>query len=214
MNDFERTFDEEGEVSMVMRMEAGKPYYIDIAYVDVYQVGTFNFSVEYLGESYKQFTAASPGYYTVPDDGELSDDPAEIDALGIDVMLGSDGYYHEKLADGSEGSIVYADFTYATGLFNLSINEMIELGAFDFSRTESDQQVQNYIDQYGDKTKGIENVELAMKEGYSTATEAIRDLGFGAGMGLPNMKRYSDEMEIITKVNCGTTVILTFYIAG
>ena len=65
-----------------------------------------------------------------------------------------------------------------------------------------------------DTGKGIENVELAMKEGYSTATEAIRDLGFGAGMGLPNMKRYSDEMEIITKVNCGTTVILTFYIAG
>jgi len=65
-----------------------------------------------------------------------------------------------------------------------------------------------------DTGKGIENIELAMKEGYSTATEAIRDLGFGAGMGLPNMKRYSDEMEIITKVNCGTTVILTFYIAG
>ena len=64
-----------------------------------------------------------------------------------------------------------------------------------------------------DTGKGIENVELAMKEGYSTATEAIRDLGFGAGMGLPNMKRYSDEMEIITKVDCGTTVILTFYIA-
>jgi len=65
-----------------------------------------------------------------------------------------------------------------------------------------------------DTGKGIENIELAMKEGYSTATEAIRDLGFGAGMGLPKMKRYSDGMEIITKVNCGTTVILTFYIAG
>ena len=140
-------------VSMVVYMEAGTPYYIDIAYGDVYQVGTFNFSVEYLGASYKQFTAASPGFYTVPDDGEISDDPAVIDALGIDVMMGSDGYYHEKLADGSEGSIVYADFTQATALFNLSINEMIELGAFDFSRTESDQDVQSYIDQYGDKTK-------------------------------------------------------------
>ena len=159
-------------VSMVVYMEAGKPYYIDIAYVDVYQVGTFNFSVEYLGESYKQFTAASPGYYTVPDDGELSDDPAEIDALGIDVMLGSDGYYHEKLADGSEGSIVYADFTYATGLFNLSINEMIELGAFDFSRTESDQQVQNYIDQYGDKTK--EKLQELYGESFEAWAEFVK----------------------------------------
>ncbi len=140
-------------VSMVVYMEAGTPYYIDIAYGDVYQVGTFNFSVEYLGESYKQFTAASPGFYTVPDDGEISDDPAVIEALGIDVMLGADGYYHEKLADGSEGSIVYADFTQASVLFNMSINEMIELGAFDFSRTETDQQVQTYINQYGDKTK-------------------------------------------------------------
>ncbi|MBQ9780249.1 MAG: redoxin family protein [Clostridia bacterium] len=140
-------------VSMVVYMEAGTPYYIDIAYGDVYQVGSFNFSVEYLGESYKQFTAAAPGYYTVPDDGEVSDDPAVIEALGIDVMMGSDGYYHEKLDDGTEGSIVYADFTYATGLFNLSINEMIELGAFDFSRTETDQEIQTYIKQYGDQTK-------------------------------------------------------------
>ncbi len=153
-------------VSMVVYMEAGTPYYIDIAYGDVYQVGSFNFSVEYLGESYKQFTSASPGYYTVPDDGEISDDPAVIEALGIDVMMGSDGFYHEKLADGSEGSVVYADFTYATGLFNLSINEMIELGAFDFSRTESDQNVQSYINQYGDGAKD------KLKEIYGDSFEA------------------------------------------
>ena len=61
---------------------------------------------------------------------------------------------------------------------------------------------------------GIPDIDKAMTEGYSTATDNVRELGFGAGMGLPNMKRYSDEMEIITKVNCGTTVILTFYIAG
>jgi len=153
-------------VSMVVYMEAGTPYYIDIAYYDVYQVGTFNFSVEYLGESYKQFTAASPGYFTVPDDGEISDDPAVIEALGIDIMMGSDGFYHEKLADGTEGSIVYADFTQATGIFNKSIKEMIVLGAFDFSKTQSDMEIAVYMDTYGDE------VEAKMKEMYGDSFEA------------------------------------------
>ena len=57
-----------------------------------------------------------------------------------------------------------------------------------------------------DHGPGIPNVELAMQEGYSTATSQIHALGFGAGMGLPNMKRYSDEMSIETEVNVGTTV--------
>lgn len=61
-----------------------------------------------------------------------------------------------------------------------------------------------------DKGPGIENIELAMKEGYSTASYEIRELGFGAGMGLPNMKRYSDEMKIESQIGVGTTVILKF----
>lgn len=59
-----------------------------------------------------------------------------------------------------------------------------------------------------DKGPGIANIELAMKEGYSTASENIRSLGFGAGMGLPNMKKYSDEMRIESTVGIGTTVFL------
>jgi len=63
-----------------------------------------------------------------------------------------------------------------------------------------------------DTGKGIENVELAMKEGYSTATTEIRELGFGAGMGLPNMKKYSDDMAIDTTVGEGTTITMKFKI--
>ena len=59
---------------------------------------------------------------------------------------------------------------------------------------------------------GIRNVEEAMKEGFSTAPENIRALGFGAGMGLPNMKRYSDEMHIDTKVGVGTTIELWYHL--
>lgn len=63
-----------------------------------------------------------------------------------------------------------------------------------------------------DKGPGIENIELAMKEGYSTAPENIRSLGFGAGMGLPNIKKYTDEFVIDTVVGEGTTLRLKVYI--
>ncbi len=55
---------------------------------------------------------------------------------------------------------------------------------------------------------GIPNVELAMQEGFSTAPENIRALGFGAGMGLPNMKRYTDSMKIDTEMGKGTTITM------
>lgn len=64
----------------------------------------------------------------------------------------------------------------------------------------------------GDKGPGIQDVELAMQEGWSTATDNIRELGFGAGMGLPNMKRYSDRLDIETEVGKGTTVTITVYL--
>jgi Anti-sigma regulatory factor (Ser/Thr protein kinase) len=60
-----------------------------------------------------------------------------------------------------------------------------------------------------DNGPGIPDVELAMTEGYSTAPDNIREMGFGAGMGLPNMKKYSDHLEILTEVGKGTKVILT-----
>lgn len=60
-----------------------------------------------------------------------------------------------------------------------------------------------------DKGPGIPDIELAMQAGYSTAPDKVRSLGFGAGMGLPNMKKYSDEMNIETEPGIGTTVTMT-----
>lgn len=57
-----------------------------------------------------------------------------------------------------------------------------------------------------DTGPGIPDVEQAMQEGFSTAGQTARELGFGAGMGLPNIKRYSDEMHIDTQMGKGTTV--------
>lgn len=59
-----------------------------------------------------------------------------------------------------------------------------------------------------DEGPGIANLELAMKEGYSTAPDNIRCLGFGAGMGLPNIKKYTDDFRIETEVGKGTTLYL------
>ena len=72
------------------------------------------------------------------------------------------------------------------------------------------------IDVFGDRIQivladqgpGIPNIDLAMQEGYSTAPDNIRSLGFGAGMGLPNMKRYTDEMKVESEVGKGTTVTM------
>lgn len=63
-----------------------------------------------------------------------------------------------------------------------------------------------------DHGKGIENIDLAMKEGYSTAPDEVRSLGFGAGMGLPNMKKNTDEMRIESTVGVGTNVYMTVYL--
>ncbi|MBE6677033.1 MAG: ATP-binding protein [Clostridia bacterium] len=60
-----------------------------------------------------------------------------------------------------------------------------------------------------DKGPGIPDVELAMQAGYSTAKDHIRNLGFGAGMGLPNMIKYTDDLRIDTVVGEGTTITMT-----
>ena len=59
-----------------------------------------------------------------------------------------------------------------------------------------------------DHGPGIADVELAMQAGYSTAPDNVRALGFGAGMGLPNIKKYTDDMRIDTKLGEGTTMYL------
>ena len=59
-----------------------------------------------------------------------------------------------------------------------------------------------------DRGPGIADIDLAMQEGYSTAPDAVRSLGFGAGMGLPNMKRYTDDMTIESQLGKGTTITM------
>lgn len=94
----------------------------------------------------------------------------------------------------------------AISMYEAEINAVIH-GNGGYADVEicSDRVIINIID-YG---PGIQDVELAMKEGYSTAPDNIREMGFGAGMGLPNMKRYADKLEIFTEVGKGTKVVIT-----
>ena len=156
---FERPFGgkelDTDNVNMIYYFEAGKTYYIDIAFYDIYGAGTFTFTVEFLGESYELFHLASPGYFTFVD--TASGGINETIAGGIKVALGEDGYYHELLSDGTLGSIVYADFIYATGLFSHSIEDSIAMDGFNFSLNEYDLMVIAKLNELGgDKEACIE----------------------------------------------------------
>ena len=63
-----------------------------------------------------------------------------------------------------------------------------------------------------DEGPGIEDLTLAMQEGYTTAPDSIRAMGFGAGMGLPNMKRYADKLDVYTEVGKGTVVTIIVFL--
>lgn len=62
-----------------------------------------------------------------------------------------------------------------------------------------------------DRGPGIANIELAMQEGYSTASDKVREMGFGAGMGLPNMKKCADHFNVESELGKGTTISIVMY---
>lgn len=97
----------------------------------------------------------------------------------------------------------------AIAMYEAEINAVIHgNGGFADIEITTDRVVINIIDQ----GPGIADLELAMTEGYSTASDTVREMGFGAGMGLPNMKKYADKLHIDTKVGEGTKVtIIVFF---
>ena len=64
-----------------------------------------------------------------------------------------------------------------------------------------------------DTGPGIPNLDLAMQEGWSTAYPEVREMGYGAGMGLPNIKKNTDDLKIESTVGVGTTVTMTVFFA-
>ena len=184
----ERLYTDNVNVSMVYYMEAGKSYYIDIAFWDIYEVGTIHYTIEYVAPNLDLFRTASPGYFTY-DTNATGEHMYDLIAGGIDVMLGEDGMYYEKLGidkDGNPvaGSLLYCDFTGITGVFSNPIatvdayNEdgskqynadgtvakvkgMIDMGGFDFSKTENDLYILGILEKHGND---IEKTDAYLRE--------------------------------------------------
>lgn len=93
----------------------------------------------------------------------------------------------------------------AIAMYEGEINMVIHASGGKIEVTVSPEEIDMVLKDQG---PGIENIELAMQAGYSTAPDNIRNLGFGAGMGLPNMKKYTDEMKIDSVIGVGTTVTM------
>lgn len=97
----------------------------------------------------------------------------------------------------------------AIAMYEGEINMVIHAGGGAIKVMVTDDNIRIIL---ADTGPGIPDVEKAMQLGYSTAPEEVRSLGFGAGMGLPNMKKYSDNMQIDTEVRVGTTVTMDIHL--
>ncbi|MDR2897727.1 MAG: ATP-binding protein [Spirochaetaceae bacterium] len=93
----------------------------------------------------------------------------------------------------------------AVAMYEAEINMVVHAGGGEIDIDISDAAIEILFRDHG---PGIPDISQAMEEGYSTAPELVRSLGFGAGMGLPNMKRNSDEMEIDSVPGAGTTITM------
>ncbi|MFH0867277.1 MAG: ATP-binding protein [Bacteroidota bacterium] len=97
----------------------------------------------------------------------------------------------------------------AISTYEAEMNVVMHAIRADVTLTASDKEIRIMIN---DEGKGIKDIRQAMQEGFSTATEEQRAMGFGAGMGLPNIKKNSDKLNIESEVNKGTRIEIIFYV--
>ena len=196
----ERMFNDSNNVSMLYYMKAGEAYYIDIAFWDVYEVGTIYYDIEFVASEYDVFRLCSPGYFTYDSDA-TGDAIYDVIAGGIKVVMGTDGYYHEDLgkdANGKQkyGSIIYADFSGITSLFSnpiasvnsydengklvldedgkpVKIKGMIDMGGFDFSKSSDDLYILSVLEKYnGNKEETLAYLKTYWAEEYEANYES------------------------------------------
>ena len=196
----ERMFEGE-EVSMVYYMKKGEAYYIDIAFWDVYEVGYIYYDIEYIASEWDYFRLCSPGYFTYDSDA-TGNEMYHLIAGGINVVLGSDGIYYEDLGNGKKGSKIYADFAGITPIFSQSIQSMINMGGFDFSKSEDDLYILSVLKQNGnDKEKTKAFLKQEWGESYETnyaeykVDEVFAGKYHGAGKDMTNdIKKFEKQM--------------------
>ena len=213
-----RTVPDTYNVYMYYYMEAGANYYIDIALWDIYEVNTVHYDIEYVAPTLDVFRIASPGFFTY-DTNATGDQMYALIAGGIDVVLGEDGIYYEDLGNGKKGSKLYADFTGITGVFSnpitsvpacnadgtptldaggqqVMIKGMIELGGFDFSKTENDLYILSVLEKYnGDTQAATAYLKALWGEDYDANYETYRVKDVFAGRYHGQGEDYTAVME-------------------
>ena len=201
----ERLWEDGEEISMVFYMEAGKKYYIDIAFWDPYEVGYIYYDISYIAASYDHFRLCSQGYFTYDTDATGSA-MYDVIAGGIDVVLGDDGYYYHDLGNGKKGSKIYADFTGLTSIFGSPITTvggyegLIEKGAFDFSKTENDQYVITALNiNGGDKEKTKEYLKTQWGADYEALYKEYQVEDVFAGIYHGKGEDYTDKIKTYAK---------------
>ena len=171
-------------------MEAGKPYYINMAFWNVYSTGDIRYDVEYLGASFELFRLCAPGYFTYDSDA-TGDVMYDIISGGITPVLKNGKYY-----DSEHNSLIYVDFTGITPIFDRSIVEMIEAGGFDFSKSETDGEILAYLKQNdNDVDKTIEYLKKLWGDDYDATAELYKLEEIFAGRYHGKGKDYTEAMR-------------------
>ena len=188
--------------SIVAYMEAGTPYYIDFAFYDTASVGSFNFNVVYLGEKFDYFISASAGPFSF----ELNDDGTQGDTIAnaIDVIKGEDGYYYHKKADGSKGSMIYADFSMITSIFTSNtLADMIDTGAYNFTLSENDHKALAMWKEAGEDEDAFNAKWSEGSWDFYQMDDIIRGKYHGNGQDMTEvMRTYLDKMIVdVTEEN-------------
>ncbi len=196
----ERMYTDTDNVSMVVYMEAGKSYYIDICYWDMYETGTIPYDIEYLGATLKLFRNCAPGYFTYDSDA-TGDSMYYLISSGIDIVLGEDGMYYEDLgkdANGNQkyGSQIYVDFEGMTAVFSgpiatvqaynedgslqydengepVMIYGMIDQGNFDFSKNENDMYILSFLKQFD---FDVEKTDAHLREQWGVEYDSYAEI--------------------------------------
>ncbi len=192
------------DITMVYYMEAGKAYYIDIAFYDVYNVGEILYEIEYVGAGMQQLIQASPGPFTfieTPEGGM-----GEVIHGGINAVLNPvDGYYYHDLgkdANGNQryGSLIYVDFT-QTPYLGTSIVTAIGQGSFNFVYSEIDEVIMRTMKEHNNDREAVDAdlKELWGEEVYMQNQSIINDVfnGIYHGVGADDtadIRSYLDKM--------------------
>lgn len=186
-------------ISIYAYMEAGETYYVNVWYYDIYAVGTIEFNIERVGDTADIFTLASNSFFTFDVDDSGNVDSGTTVAGGVDVML-VDGIYYVKNPDGSQGPVLYADFRATTGVFERSLLEAVEYGAFNFQKSNLDMDIEGYINSFDESGTDYEEgfIEAWGETLYAERRELVEDVISGTFHGVGDrteqIQAYVDKM--------------------